>query len=51
MPPRAAIPQSSPRIDAAPRDQSLRAQTLDAARRLIGRHGHRDVSMRDIAAE
>ncbi|HEX8848800.1 MAG TPA: TetR/AcrR family transcriptional regulator [Gemmatimonadaceae bacterium] len=51
MPPRTATPQSSPRVEPALRDQSLRAQTLDAARRLIARHGHRDVSMRDIAAE
>ena len=51
MPPRTATPQSSPRIDSALREQGLREQTLDAARRLIGRHGHRDVSMRDIAAE
>ena len=51
MPPRTATPQSSSRVEPALRDQSLRAQTLDAARRLIGRHGHRDVSMRDIAAE
>lgn len=51
MPPRTATPQSSSRVEPALRDQSLREQTLDAARRLIGRHGHRDVSMRDIAAE
>lgn len=51
MPPRTATPQSSPALDPELRELSLRDQTLDAARRLIGRHGHRDVSMRDIAAE
>ena len=43
MPQRSATP-SRPTSD-------LRAQTLAAARRLIITHGHRDVSMRDIAGE
>ena len=49
--PRTATPPAVAPVEPALRDQSLREQTLDAARRLIGRHGHRDVSMRDIAAE
>ena len=48
MPPR-TTPASSPR--SAEKGSDLRAQTLAAARRLIVEHGHRDVSMRDIASE
>ena len=46
MAPRASSLESSSESTA-----DLRQQTLDVARRLIGHHGYRDVSMRDIAAE
>lgn len=38
-------------LDSSDSTADLRQQTLDVARRLIGHHGYRDVSMRDIAAE
>lgn len=46
MAPRASSLESS-----AASVADLRQQTLEVARRLIGHHGYRDVSMRDIAAE
>lgn len=43
-------PRSSS-LESSDATADLRQQTLDVARRLIGHHGYRDVSMRDIAAE